>query len=36
MMELQNEGGGERALIDAIASVTCLSPQGMGKFTAGV
>ena len=36
MAELQNEGGGERALIDAIASVTCLSPQGMGKFTAGV
>jgi len=36
MMELQNEGGGERALIDAIASVTCLSPQGMGKFTASV
>lgn len=36
MMELQNEGGGERALIDAIASVTCLSPQGMGKFTAAV
>ena len=36
MMELPNGGGGERALIDAIASVTCLAPQGMGKFTAGV
>lgn len=36
MMELPNGGGGERALIDAIASVTCLAPQGMGKFTANV
>lgn len=36
MVELEDQGGGPRALIDAIASVTCLSPQGMGKFTAGV
>ena len=36
MVELEDQGGGPRALIDAIASVTCLSPQGMGKFTAAV
>jgi len=36
MVELEDQGGGPRALIDAIASVTCLAPQGMGKFTAGV
>lgn len=36
MVELEDQGGGPRALIDAIASVTCLSPQGMGKFTANV
>ena len=36
MVELEDQGGGPRALIDAIASVTCLAPQGMGKFTANV
>ncbi len=36
MRELPDLGGGPRALIDAIASVTCLAPQSQGKFTAGV
>jgi hypothetical protein len=34
--ELEDQGGGPRGLIDAIASVTCMAPQGMGKFTANV
>jgi hypothetical protein len=36
MRELPDLGGGPRALIDAIASVTCLAPQSQGKFTANV
>jgi hypothetical protein len=34
--ELPDLGGGPRGLIDAIASVTCLAPNAMGKFTAAV
>jgi hypothetical protein len=34
--ELEDQGGGPRGLIDAIASVTCMAPQSQGKFTAGV
>lgn len=32
--ELENAGGGQRALVDAIAALVCMNPKGLAKFAA--
>jgi hypothetical protein len=32
--ELEDQGGGPRGLIDAIAALVCWNPKGLGKFAA--
>ena len=32
--ELENSGGGQRALVDAIAALVCMNPKGLAKFAA--
>ena len=32
--ELEDMGGGKRALVDAIAALVCMNPKGLAKFAA--
>lgn len=33
-VELEDQGGGKRALVDAIAALVCMNPKGLAKFAA--